>query len=61
MQTSADVQRATASHLIVGPSRGPATDGRTDIFGALMDALTTGERYLLVELGGELHLVEHPQ
>jgi hypothetical protein len=57
MQTSGDVRRAAASYFSAGPSHAPAADARPDIFEALMEALNCGERYLLVECDGELHLI----
>lgn len=53
--TFAPIRATHSSQLNGGPHLQAAS---ADVFEALMEALTLGERFRLVERDGELHLVE---
>jgi hypothetical protein len=56
MPTSS-LEHVHAPHLIARAQQNVATRGSADILEALMEALTSGERYRLIERDGEFHLI----
>jgi len=57
MPTSASLEDVHAPQLIARAQQGGALRAPADILEALMEALTSGERYRLIERDGELHLI----
>jgi hypothetical protein len=58
MQTAMDLETVTTPFPLTANDPDGDAEGPVDIMVALFEALTSGERFLLVEGSGELHLVD---
>lgn len=58
MQTAMDFETVPTSFPLADADQDGDAEGQVDIIEALFDALTSGERFQLVERRGEFHLVD---